>query len=389
MAGHDAQRLRDSQIQEKLAEPIHTDSLRKLASGKEEAVIIFDDMTRPTQCSRIVPHVLAELGEAGIKDEHVRFIVALGAHGADNRLDFVKKLGEEVVERFPIYNHNPFENLQDLGTTTMGTPVQINSEVMACDLKIGIGSIIPHSMAGFGGGGKIILPGVASIEGICHNHRDVAGEYFDNVTWSGWRQVEGNPARADIDEAARMAGLDFKVDTIVNGLGEISGIFAGDHLEAWKKGVEVAKRAYWTDSPAGVDVVVANAYLKPNQAISAMNIAAEAVHEGGTIVLIANAPEGQHTHYLYGKFGKNIGGRLRSGPPSFHKHFTMAVYSEYSERDPLLEVADSEQIIWTNTWTETIEVIRASIQSDRPKVAIFPAADVQVTSSAFLSRDRS
>ena len=383
MKGCDAPRLPDRQIQAALVEPIHSDALNRLASKRSEAVILFDDVTRPTQCSRIVPHVLTELAKGGISDDHIRFVAALGAHATNNRANFVNKLGEEAVETYPIYNHNPFGNLRDLGTTKRGTPVQINEEVMACDLKIGIGCIIPHSMAGFSGGGKIILPGVASIESICHNHCDIGGECFGHVSPNGFGPIENNASRADIDEAARMAGLDFKIDAIINERGEISGVFAGEPCEEWRRGTGVGKRTYLTDSPADADVVVANAYLKENQAVAAMNIAAHTVRDGGTVVLLVNSPEGQNGHYLYGKFGKHLGGKLWARAPTYSKKMTVVVYSRYKERDPLLEIADPEHLVWTRTWNETIEAVAASMNASRPKVAVFPAAGIQVPHSAY------
>lgn len=383
MKGCDAPRLTDRQIQTALAEPIHSDALNRLASKRSEAVILFDDVTRPTQCSRIVPHVLTELAKGGISHDHIRFVAALGAHAANNRLDFVNKLGEEAVEKYPIYNHNPFGNLRDIGTTKRGTPVQINEEVMACDLKIGIGCIIPHSMAGFSGGGKIVLPGVASIESICHNHCDIGGECFGQVSPNGFGPIENNASRADIDEAARMAGLDFKIDVIINERGEISGVFAGEPFEEWRRGTGVGKRTYLTDSPADADVVVANAYLKENQAVAAMNIAAHTVRDGGTVVLLVNSPEGQNAHYLYGKFGKHLGGKLWARAPAYSKKMAIVVYSRYKERDPLLEIADPEQMVWTRTWNETVEAVAASVKVGKPKVAVFPAAGIQVPHSAY------
>jgi nickel-dependent lactate racemase len=238
-------------------------------------------------------------------------------------------------------------------------------------------------MAGFSGGGKIMLPGVASIEGIYHNHRDIGDEYFGHVSPTGFGPIENNASRADIDEAAKMAGLDFKIDVIINEKGEISGVFAGEPCEEWRRGTGVGKRAYATDFPSDADVVVANAYLKENQAVAAMNIAARTVRDGGTVVLIVNSPGGQNTHYLYGKFGKQLGGKLWGRPPAHSKRMTIIVYSRYKERDPLLEIADPEQIVWTRTWDETVETVTASVNVSRPKVAVFPAAGIQVHSSAY------
>ena len=315
MNGDNLPRLSDKEILSRIANPIGSRTLKDLASEKKEAVIIFDDMTRPTQTSRIVTHVLDALRKGGISDDHIRFVDALGAHGANSRIDFAKKMGEQIVEGFPIYNHNPFGNLTEVGETVNGTPVKINSEVMACDLKIGIGCIIPHSMTGFTGGGSIIVPGVASIETICYNHCSVGGECFENISTTGWKPAEGNRARADIDEAARLAGLDFKVDVVVNGEGEISSASAGDFFAQHAEGAKAAKEVYSTDFQGSYDVVVSNTYPRANQAVTGMNLAVQAVKEGGVIVLIVDSPEGQCTHYVYGKFGKKLGGTLWSSPP--------------------------------------------------------------------------
>jgi nickel-dependent lactate racemase len=155
MSGHDRPHMSPIEISEAVKNPIGMPPLREYARGKKEVVIIFDDMTRVTRAAEIVPPVLAELAAAGIKDSQVRFIAALGCHGAMNRLDFVKKLGEDILKRFPVYNHAPYDNCEYAGTTTRGTKLYFNAEVMKCDLKIGIGSVVPHIMAGFGGGGTL------------------------------------------------------------------------------------------------------------------------------------------------------------------------------------------------------------------------------------------
>ena len=161
--------IRD-RIRELIGSPIGRPPLRELARGCKETAIIFDDLTRPTPVSRVLPFVLEELAAAGIGDDQIRFIAALGAHGAHTRIDFEKKLGPEVLRRFRVYNHNPYENCTDMGTTGRGTPVSINSEAAACDLMLAIGSILPHPFMGFGGGGKIVFPGIASMESIQANH---------------------------------------------------------------------------------------------------------------------------------------------------------------------------------------------------------------------------
>lgn len=146
MAGWDRPALKPREIKAAISTPIGIPPIRELARGKHRVVIIFDDMTRVTRTAGIVPSVLEELAEAGVGDEQIRFICALGCHGAHNRLDFVKKLGESVLSRFPVYNHNPFDRCVYVGTTkSYKTRLYINAEVMQCDLKIALGLVAPPS----------------------------------------------------------------------------------------------------------------------------------------------------------------------------------------------------------------------------------------------------
>ena len=123
------------------------------------------------------------------------------------REDFVKKLGKDVVRRYHIYNHNTYEHHVEVGKTTRGTPVLINREVMACDLKIGIGGLIPHLGAGFGGGAKMVLPGVASIDSVDYNHRVIGKRGGDRSAMRfSHGEIDDNELRQDLEEAARMVG---------------------------------------------------------------------------------------------------------------------------------------------------------------------------------------
>jgi nickel-dependent lactate racemase len=216
-------------------------------------------------------------------------------------MDFVKKPAEDIVEDFPVYNHNAFSNLTDLGKTKLGTPVQINSEVMACDMKIRLGSVVPHPGSGFGGGAKIVLPGVASIESMAHNHGKVGGismsTFFGVDSTSkrqsiGWGKVEGNPMRSHQQEAARMASLDIEVDVVINGYGETTDVFVGNFVEELRAAARVAKGVYARETVSSADIVVSNAYAKPSDATLATQSSVIDLKENGTLVVIVNAPEG-------------------------------------------------------------------------------------------------
>jgi len=170
MKGGGRRKLIHQEIEKSFQKPISSKPIRELAKGKREVVILFDDLARPTPVFEVLPWVLRELEGAGISDQQIRLIAALGAHGALTANDFRKKLGEEVLDRFPVYNHCPFLNCKEIGKTSYGTKVEVNSEVMNCDLKIAIGQVVPHPIFGLSGGSKIIMPGVSSYQSVRAHH---------------------------------------------------------------------------------------------------------------------------------------------------------------------------------------------------------------------------
>jgi nickel-dependent lactate racemase len=380
MAGYNRRALKPDQIKAALSSLTSLPPIRELAKGKKEVVIIFDDMTRVTRAAEIVPFVLEELAEAGIPDKCIRFVVALGAHGALDRIDFVKKLGRETVARFPVYNHNAFGNCTYAGkTNTYGTEVYVNEEVMKCDLKIAIGSVVPHPMSGFGGGGKIILPGVASFKTIRHNHECFYRTMLEN--WerpiAGMALFDDNPMRIDIEEAAILAGLDVLIDCIINTWGETVAIFAGALVPAYKAAVQEAKNHYKTPQLEGKDVVIASSFSKPSEAFIGLGIAYRAVNrQGGDVVLIANAPEGQVTHYLLGPFGTTVGGPLQQ-PSRMPQHINrLIIFTEYPELAGRAWVPGASNVLFLDRWDDVLQALEESHGADT-KVAVYPNADIQ------------
>lgn len=379
MPGYADKPLQTGQVRTSLRNPVGSKDLADLCRDRSEAVVIVDDMTRPTRTYELLPPVLEALRRGGITRDHIRVIVGLGAHGACNRIDFAKKLGEKTVEEYPVYNHNPFGSHVDLGRTSRGTPVQVNGEVMECDLKIGIGLVVPHPQAGFGGGAKIVLPGVVSMDTIAANHGDLGGFRSGDSKphpSAGWGKTERNVVRLDMEETAAMAGLDFKLDVLVNGLGETTGVFCGDFVQEHRAAVKVARRTYATEVVPEADVVVANTYGKANEATLSLPLANASVRPGGTVVIIANAPEGQVTHYLYGKFGKMLGGRLFRPSLASPRFGKLIICSQFKIVDPFLPIVNPELITWVGNWAEAIEEIGRPATGDF-KVAIYPNAEMQ------------
>ena len=379
MTGYNRTAMKPDEIRASVQNPIGIPPIRELAKGKKEVVIIFDDMTRVTRVAKIVPFVLEELAAAGIPDNRIRFIVALGLHSTMWRQHFAKKLGEEIVAKFPVYNHNSFGNCTYVGTTsTYETKVYANEEVMKCDLKIAIGSVVPHPMAGFGGGGKIILPGVVSIETTEYNHRMAAKSREENQVKPiiGMGITDNNLARADIDEAANLVGLDVLINCIVNMWGESVAVFTGAMEPAHAAAIQEAKTHYLTPRVEGNDIVIANTFAKVNETSIGLGIAYPAVNiDGGDVVLIGNCPEGQATHYLGGPFGKTTWAKLHRprAVPSHVNH--LIVYNEYPHPGSSWLDGD-DKILYSDRWDDVFKLLQKSHGADA-KVAVYPNAEIQ------------
>jgi hypothetical protein len=378
MPGYDWPALDEGEIRRAFTCPTGTPRLRDLAQGKREAVIIFDDISRPTPIDRLWPFVVEELAAAGFKDRNIRFIVALGMHGAHSREDFRRKLGEEALGRFPIYNHNPYENCTYVGTTSRGTPVEVNDEVLACDLRIGIGAVLPHPDAGFGGGPKIVMPGVVSYKTIRSNH----GSLLPNLREMGHGETlrpgcTYNLFWQDIAECANLAGLDFLVNCVLNGHRQVVGVFAGHFLKVWEEGVMMGKDAYATEPVPEVDLVIANAYGKGNECFIAA-WAPEWTLDGREkdLVVIGTCPQGQVVHYSMGHFGDHARGKLapqRLLPPGIRR---LIVYNPHPERSAAHWYTNSGKDVQASTW----DAVLAQLQEwypNRARVAVYPDLTVQ------------
>jgi nickel-dependent lactate racemase len=371
MAGHIARSLTPEEIAEKLQNPVGSSTLRELAKGKRRCAIVFDDMTRPTKIWQMLPAVLDELHKGSIADAGISFVMASGSHGARMLPDFRKKLGDDIPERFLVFNHNPYENLVDLGETSQGTHVKVNREVMSCDLKVTVGALMPHFGYGFGGGAKMLLPGVAGIDSIWHNHNIQGG--------TGPGRIAENRRRHDSEEAARMAGIDFSVNAIINADRDITDLVCGDVVQAQREGVRLARRHYSTPTVEGADISIGNGYPMANEGYKAYHIAVESVREGGDLVFLVYTPEGCRVHYYNGRFGTDYGGRGWTQDKYVKKPWKMdriiVISPETLKAD---EWYYGVGAMWVNSWTEALRLMEET-HGPTAEVALYPYAAMQIS----------
>lgn len=370
MRGADAPRLTDDQLRHELSRPVEALPIREGARGASSAVILFDDMTRGTPAYEVVPAVLDELHAAGVSDARIWFMAGVGLHRALTRYDYEKKLGTAIVDRYPVYSHNPFFNVVHVGDGCHRTPVEINADVMAADYKISIGSVVPHPFTGFGGAGKIILPGVSSAETIRRNHTlgpeaPRAGEHHGNIV------------REEIDDAARLAGLDFVVNGLVNERSQFCAVYCGEPTAAFERATKAGREHYRTRRVEDADVVVANNFFKASEPGLGLNPGAIAsLREGGTLVLSANSPEGAAPHYLNGRWGFNeLGGfTWKRDRPKPERCRSFIVFSKYPDLGALNWYARKEDVVWAREWADVV----ARLGTRPGRAVIYPDASIQI-----------
>ncbi|MBP2667737.1 MAG: larA 1, partial [Firmicutes bacterium] len=240
------------EIVRSLGAPIGTKSLRELARGAKKVVLVADDNTRLTPTDKIIPILLNELNAAGIRDEQVTVIIALGTHRPMTDKEIMTKYGEEVVHRVSVKNHN-FRDpdlMVDLGTTPNGTHIKVNREAYEADFKIGIGSIVPHYIPGFAGGAKIVQPGISAEQTTAETH------LLSTCEPRSFLGIRDNPVRIELNSIAKAVGLHTIVNTVLNCHGEVVGAFFGDVVEAFNVGVELAREVYSVELPEVADIVV-------------------------------------------------------------------------------------------------------------------------------------
>jgi len=314
------------------------------------------------------------LHQAGLSEDQITFVCALGTHGALTMADFRKKLGSEIIEKYRVFNHNIYENCVEVGTTSRGTRVMFNREVMEADLKIGIGCVTAHVQAGFSGGGKLFLPGVAHVDTISHYHLDVEKMGVETI---GMGRHKDNILRLEINEAAAMAKVDFLINVVVNGQGQTTGLYAGDLFQAHDTAVAAAKKIYSTEPvPVGKELVVANAFSKPNEMGIAIRMGAVALKDTcGTVVVIADSPEGQVPHYLLGRFGRDYGGR-QYPVAAIPQDIRLIVMTAYPDRTFLDWYSNPDNALIARNWEEVMALVRPH-HGKGTKAAILPNATMQ------------
>ncbi len=287
----------DTALITKLENPINAPNILQRAASARNATIIVDDQTRPTPAHQLLPIILHVLNSANISDENINLIIGRGTHRIPTEQEIQTKIGNDVYDRIPIEIHDP-DNQQALtyiGDSTLGTPIWINTKVVEADLTLAIGNIVPHYFAGYGGGGKIILPGVSGRKTIVKNHTLIR----DPNTIQG--RLKGNIVYSDMLEIARKAGLDVKIDVILNMENQIADLSVGEVGAEHAQGIARFNEIYGFRPPRKADITITCGYpLETNliQSSKAVMSADLITKDKGTIILVSACYDGTG-HGLY------------------------------------------------------------------------------------------
>lgn len=291
-------------IRAALANPFGSAPLATQVKPGNRVVVAHSDITRATPNQRLLPVLLAELEAAGVRREDITLLNALGTHRQQTPSELRTMLGDFVVENYRCLQHDAYDdaNLVSLGQTSFGHPVRLNRTLLEADFKILTGFIEPHFFAGFSGGPKGVLPALAGAESVLTNH----GFGMVGDPRATWGICDGNPIWEEMREMALRVTPAFLVNVTLNVAKQITGVFAGDVLEAHRAGREFVREHATIKVTAPYDVIVTTNSGYPldqnlYQTVKGMSAASQVIRPGGAILMVAGCEDGLPDHGLYAK----------------------------------------------------------------------------------------
>ena len=276
-------------IEQALQRPIGCGRLCELVPSDASVVIIADDRTRMTPQDRIIPQVLNELYAAGVTKKHIRIIIAYGTHRRMSDSEVELKFGRKITSTVEIRHHDCLDQskLLDMGLTRRGTRIFVNRECMEADIRIGIGSVVPHYPTGWSGGAKILLPGLAGEETTYAMH-------LLGITETSLGQ-EVSPVREEMEDFAREVGLHFIVNVIHDDHGRVVHAVSGHFIKAHREAVRLGRDMYSAVYREKADITLSSPYpidYDLTQSSKGLFSAELATKPGGEIILLSPCSEG-------------------------------------------------------------------------------------------------
>jgi nickel-dependent lactate racemase len=282
-------------VADALDAPLGTRPLRDLVTADDRVAIVVSDVTRPVPNAVLLPAMLSVIAKAGVPRENVTIIIGTGMHRASTADERERILGREIAGAYEVIDHDARDRstLSYLTTTDRGVDVWLSRRYVEASVRIVVGFVEPHMFAGYSGGGKGIVPGVAGSDIVMSNHgADMIGH--PGATFC---VTQGNPIFEEQRDLALLSNPTFCLNVTLNEQRDITGVFAGELIAAHDAGIAQAERQYVVDVAHEFDVVVTTnmgypADLNLYQSVKGMLVAARAVRQGGAILLAAECRDG-------------------------------------------------------------------------------------------------
>ena len=384
VAPKDAPKLSDAAIEAAFGQPIGTPRIAEMARGKSSAAIVVDDLSRPTPAATVIPSLLRELHQAGIPKSEIRFVVGGGSHRPLTDEEISKKVGADIAAAYEVTNHDFMSgDLRALGSLDSGLPIYTNRVVADADFKICLGGIYPHSSVGFGGGAKLIVPGVSGFATMFYFHSFHPGRGHAVIERQG-----DEPDHRDAAEAvARVLGLDVIVNVVINSRREVAGLFVGDFVKAHRAGAHFALETYGTQIPDAVrqrtDVVVLNCYPLDSDPIqTGKSFWARQYFDDAYTIALNPASDGICYHGLFDRidYARFLKQRAEKTPmalpaPKIGTPNQSLVWSEHFPVDEFHK-KHSDDILFRK-WDMLVNMLAEKLPQNA-QVAVFPCASIQV-----------
>jgi nickel-dependent lactate racemase len=384
VAPKDAPKLSDAASEAAFGQPIGTPRIAEMARGKSSAAIVVDDLSRPTPAATVIPSLLRELHQAGIPKSEIRFVVGGGSHRPLTDEEISKKVGADIAAAYEVTNHDFMSgDLRALGSLDSGLPIYTNRVVADADFKICLGGIYPHSSVGFGGGAKLIVPGVSGFATMFYFHSFHPGRGHAVIERQG-----DEPDHRDAAEAvARVLGLDVIVNVVINSRREVAGLFVGDFVKAHRTGAHFALETYGTQIPDAVrqrtDVVVLNCYPLDSDPIqTGKSFWARQYFDDAYTIALNPASDGICYHGLFDRidYARFLKQRAEKTPmalpaPKIGTPDQSLVWSEHFPVDEFHK-KHSDDILFRK-WDMLVNMLAEKLPQNA-QVAVFPCASIQV-----------
>lgn len=376
--------LSEEEIMKKIDCPIGTKRLEALALGKRSACIIIDDISRPTPGGLLLPMIIKKLVGAGMAYSEIKVLIALGGHRPMTKQEMEIKVGSWVTEHVQVLNHSPFA--EDLVTISDDSQIiKINRHFAQAELKIAVGCIVPHTLAGFSGGAKAVIPGIGGIETLRSNHELVFADKNESMSFKTSTCNPDNAMRQNMERIVAKVGLDFIVNIVLNDCMRTADVFAGHFIKAHREACRQAMSALKTVLVKKADILVLSAYPKDTEYSQIGTCFAvlghykeQCVKEDSTVVALTAASEGAGFHALFGPGMSLFSPHDDNVPPMELKGKETLLFSDGVNETDIRQFYKGTVPPLYGKWESILKHLEEKYEGRKPVVAIYPMGAIQI-----------